>query len=391
MSPVDNSQSEPVPTSKQHSKVIWQFNSPGLASSTDSVPSCNLQPQPTDKLELLLVTSKGTPIKQVLDVTRSQVEAEAKNFHEAVSFPPRQADDVSYLNPAQQFYQWLIKPLEEPLEKQEITNLVFVMDVHLRSVPLAALHDGQGFVVEKYSVGLMPSMSLTDTRYQDIRNAEVLAMGTANFAKTPDLNSLPTVPLQIDIIRNLWKGAAEPLLDESFTVDNLKSSGIIHLATHAEFNEGSPRNSYIQFWGDERLRLDEIRDLGLKDVELLVLSACQTALGNEEAELGFTGLAYQAGIKSVLGSLWDVNEVGTLGLMELFYRQLREEGTIKAEALRQAQLAMLRKEVIIKDGQLILLKQGKSVPLPPELTNITELPLWHPYYWSGFTIVGNPW
>jgi CHAT domain-containing protein len=123
-------------------------------------------------------------------------------------------------------------------------------------------------------------------------------------------------------------------------------------------------------------------------VELLVLSACRTAEGDEEAELGFAGLAVQAGVKSALGSLWYVNDEGTLALMTEFYGKLKE-APIKAEALRQAQLAMIQGKVRLQRGKLIT-SQG-TFSLPPQLAVVGDRDLTHPYYWSAFTMIGNPW
>ncbi len=136
--------------------------------------------------------------------------------------------------------------------------------------------------------------------------------------------------------------------------------------------------------------LDQLRQLKLNDppVELLVLSACRTALGDEEAELGFAGLAVLAGVKSALGSLWYVSDEGTVGLMTTFYQELKI-APIKAEALRRAQLAMLSGKVRIEGDQLVT--ESLRLPLPPELTDLGDKILSHPYYWSGFTLIGNPW
>jgi CHAT domain-containing protein len=296
-----------------------------------------------------------------------------------------------YLAPAQQLYQWLLAPIEKDLQAKQINNLVFIMDAGLRSIPLAALHDGKGFIVEGYSVGLMPSLSLTDTRYRDIKDVQVLAMGASQFT---DQKALPAVPVELNAIASqLWKG--QSFLNDAFTLDNLKSArgrvpfGIIHLATHAEFKAGQPNNSYIQLW-NTKLPLDQLRQLRFNNppVELLVLSACRTAVGDESVELGFTGLAVQAGVKSALGSLWYVSDEGTLGLMTSFYEQLKQ-APIKAEALRQAQLAMLKGEVRSQAGKLVT-SRG-SFPLPPELAQLGDKDLTHPYYWSAFTLIGNPW
>ncbi|HEY9831663.1 MAG TPA: CHAT domain-containing protein, partial [Stenomitos sp.] len=238
---------------------------------------------------------------------------------------------------------------------------------------------------------LMPTLSLSDTRYVDVRKSQVLGMGASQFT---DLQPLAATPVELSLITGqVWQGRF--FLNEGFTLDNLRSVrsqtpfGIIHLATHAEFKPGAASNSYIQLW-NSKLTLDQLRLLGLHDppVELLVLSACRTALGDENAELGFTGLAVQAGVKSALGSLWYISDAGTLGLMTNFYEQLKQS-PIKAEALRRSQLAMLKGEVRVEPGKLIT--SDGSFPLPTELLQEGEEELTHPYYWSAFTLIGNPW
>jgi filamentous hemagglutinin family protein len=347
--------------------------------------------QNNDQLEIVVVTAKGIPIRQrIPGATRAKVLEMAGNFRGEITNPSKRRT-TSYLAPAKQLYQWLVAPLETDLQQRGVQNLVYLMDTGLRSLPIAALHDGQKFLVERYSAGLMPSISLTDTRYMDIKNSQVLAMGAAQFTNQ---NPLPAVPVEIETIASkLWLG--KYFLNEAFTLENLKAQrqqnpfGIIHLATHGEFKPGSPGNSYIQLF-DRQLRLDELRQLGWNNppVELLVLSACRTALGDEEAELGFTGFAVQAGVKSALGSLWYVSDEGTLGLMTEFYQYLKI-APIKAEALREAQLAMIQGKVRLQRGQL--LGTEVSLPLPPELADIGNINLSHPYYWAAFTMVGNPW
>ena len=347
----------------------------------------------SNELKLVLVTNSGDAIqKQIPGATQKKVLQTAKELRKNIEDLRRERE---YLPKAQQLYNWLIKPLESELAQEKINNLVFIMESGLRSIPLAALHDGQQYLIENYSVGLMPSLSLTNTDYVKLEDLSVLAMGAETFA---DQIPLPGVGFELEVItEQLWPG--ESFLNQDFTVENLKkarsrrSYGIIHLATHAEFKRGKPANSYIQF-NNEKLGLDRLRELGLSNpaVELMVLSACRTAVGDEEAELGFAGLAHQAGVKTVLGSLWYVSDSGTLVLMSEFYERLKT-APIKAEALRQAQLAMLRQEVKLEDGKLIIRgnnREVRSFNLPPELQN-QSTDLSHPYYWSGFTMIGNPW
>ncbi|MBD1835043.1 CHAT domain-containing protein [Cyanobacteria bacterium FACHB-472] len=356
--------------------------------------SSNIQSEKdNDQLELVVVTSKGSIVKRIPEATRAKVLAQVKKLRNEVTIRDNaKRNSKSYLPFSQKLHQWLIAPIQPDLEKQNIQNLAFIMDNGLRSLPVAALHDGQKFLVEKYSVGLMPSFSLTDTGYVDIRNAKVLAMGASKFT---DQDPLPAVPLELDIItRKLWSGKS--FLNKDFTVENIKAQRrqqqfqIVHLATHGEFKAGAPSNSYIQL-GNSKLSLDQLPNLDWKKpaVELLVLSACRMAVGDEDkAELGFAGLAVQAGVKSALGSLWYVSDAGTLGLMTDFYQELKTAST-KAEALRRAQVAMLKGEVRLEGGQLHT--AAGNISLGSELAKLEGKQLQHPYFWSAFTMIGNPW
>ncbi|MEG4851639.1 CHAT domain-containing protein [Microcoleus sp. B5-D4] len=346
-------------------------------------------------LELVLLLPDGKNVFKSVPASRETVLQVAKEFTNAIRIP-RRLNAADYKEPAEELYQWLIAPLQPELDANKIDTLVFSMDSGLRTLPLAALYDGKQFLVEKYSLGLIPSLSLTDTRYADVKGSEVLAMGASNFPAQYDQNPLPAVPLEIStIVGKIWPGSS--FLNEAFTLANLKQKRnqpqykIIHLATHGDFQPGGAQNSYIQFW-DTKLRLNQLDQLKLSNpqVELLVLSACTTAVGDEQAELGFAGLAVHAGVKSALASLWYVSDVGTLGLMTEFYQQLRT-APIKAEALRQAQLAMLRGEVRLQDGYLMRSGNNQALPLPSELAARGDRNLSHPYYWAAFTMIGSPW
>ncbi len=344
----------------------------------------------SDQIELLMVTAEGELVRQqVLGAKRSKVLATAQEFQKALT-NSKNTNTTNYLKPAQQLYRWLIAPLEADLQTRKVQSLVFAMDSGLRSVPIAALHDGKGFLVERYGLTLAPSLSLTDSRYTDIRPLQVLAMGASEFAEQAPL---PGVQVELaTVVGQLWKGKS--FLNDTFTLENIKAQrrqqayGIVHLATHAEFKPGTPNNSYIQLW-DRKLRLNELEELQLSDppVELLVLSACRTALGNKEAELGFAGSAMQAGVDSTLATLWYVSDQGALGLTTEFYRQLSHV-PLKSEALRQAQLAMIKGKVHIENNQLY--NSGKSVSLPQGLSAPGNKSLSHPYYWAAFTLVGDP-
>ena len=356
------------------------------------------QPGPSDHdvLELVMVTADGDRTrKRINGATRAEVVFQANRFFSHVTnLRLRNA----YLYSSQSLYDVLVEPLEAELTAAGIDNITYILDSGLRVLPLAALYDGEQFLIEKYSVGTMPSFELTDTTYQNLNNSSVLAMGSSQFTNAADL---PAVPLELERVRS-QVGRGDIFLNEQFTLENLvtarrnQSHNLVHLATHGEFLPGSLDNSYIQFW-DEQLTLQDLSklELGVPIVNLLVLSACRTALGNEEAELGFAGLAIASGAKSVLGSLWYVSDEGTLGLMSEFYRALGTTPT-KAEALRQAQIAMLRNEVNFKKSTFQTTRGEQINPqalphLSPDLGVIQTVDLTHPYYWSAFNLVGNPW
>jgi filamentous hemagglutinin family protein len=341
-------------------------------------------------LQLLLIVPDGPPISKTVPlVTSSDIGRTVSRFRNGVSSVTRSLD---YLQPAQQLYDWLIRPYKDTLNNLNVDTLIFSMDAGLRSIPLAALHDGERFLVEQYSVGMIPSVSLTNSQYAPLQDAQVLAMGASEFQHLPPL---PAVPLELEAIAQL-RNSGTPFLNQAFTLDALRVNSrdrdrsIIHLATHAKFlpiQDNGVNNSSIQLW-DQAANFRDLRSLNWHNepqVELLVLSACETALGDPRAELGFAGLAVQTGVKSALASLWKVSDVGTLGLMASFYEHLNDPDiTIKAEALRQAQLALLRGEVSIANGRI------GEIALPAQWGNAQQ-DLSHPFFWSGFTLVGSPW
>jgi filamentous hemagglutinin family protein len=343
-----------------------------------------------NQLELVLVRPEGPPIGKVVPkANAAALQQTLAEFRQTVSNPIR---PKAFLASAQQLYQWLITPLEPDLKALGIDTLIFCMDAGLRTIPMVALHDGKQFLVENYSIGSIPSVSLTNTSYNPVKDAQVLAMGASKFQQ---LSSLPAVPVELDVItQQLWKGKS--FLNEGFTLNNLQSQRqpfqIIHLATHADFQPGDSSNSYIQLW-DSQLKMNQLRLMRWNQpfqVELLVLSACRTAVGDLEAELGFGGLAVQAGVKSALASLWYVSDGGTLALMSEFYRQLSQpDVTIKAEALRRTQIAMLRGQLRLEEGELRGPGFRRSIPLPPELEGNQDFS--HPSYWAAFTMIGSPW
>ena len=336
------------------SKSVWKKTAP----PNSAVPAeClgRLQAKPEDD-------APNVVIRRVPNITLKQIKGKAEKFRQQTS----DVNSTRYVALAQELHAFIIAPLKSDLEAHRIDTLVFSMDSKLRTLPFAALHDGQQFLVEQYNLALIPSYALVDTRHRPIQGVQVLAMGIETFQNNVPL---PGAAQEIRTIEMLWPGKF--LLGDDANQDKLKDStkqkqfGIVHLATHANFRRRAVNNSFIQL-SDTKLNLSNLRKIALESqwkeapIELLVLSACRTALGSNEAELGFTGTAFQTGVKTVIGSLWNVDDKGTLALMTALYTQLKTSASTRAIALRQAQLALL---------------------------NNAELS--HPYYWSAFTVVGN--
>ena len=358
----------------------------------------------SEYLHLVFISPGKKPLVQDINSLKNETLIQTvKSFHVQITNPRLLFADFD-LSKAQQLYEWIVKPFEANLQAEKIDTILFCLGKGLRTLPIAALHDGKQFLVEKYSLAIIPAFNLIDSNYTPIQKARILAMGASEFQTQ---NPLPAVPVELSTIvnKNLtenispqnlsggWPG--ELFLNKAFTLENLKnqlssqSFNIIHLATHAEFRPGKPKNSYIQFW-DTQLHLDEVKEISWNTppAELLVLSACRTALGDRDVELGFAGLALEAGVQSVLASLWNVNDVATLALMSEFYEQLKTAPT-KAEAMRQTQIKMIQGDVLLKNKQLKF-SRGE-ISLPESLQVLGEANFSHPFYWSGFTLVSSPW
>lgn len=345
-------------------------------------------PSGDDLLQLLLVMPEGKLERYQLPVTRREANRQVRLFRSNVSDIE---DSFGYRPLAQQLYQWLLAPLEEDLAAQGIQNLLYSLDAGLRTAPVTAMSDYNGFSIERYGISVVSTMGLTQTDFPLRSRRPTVAMGVATFA---DEAPLPAVPIELGVVED-YVPAAQTALNEGTTRDALNAiqasaqPGVLHLATHATFDQHSPESSYIHLWEDSLSMADfsDIDWLG-SDLELLILSACSTALSSVNAELGFAGLATAAGVDATVGSLWQVSDIGTLALMSEFYIQL-EQSDLRFEALRRAQLALLNGETRIKDGNL-LTSRG-VVDLPDDWDLPENATLDHPFFWSAFTMVGNPW
>jgi CHAT domain-containing protein len=260
-----------------------------------------------------------------------------------------------YLPQAQKIYNLLMRPMETDLAKLGIKTLVFIQDGVLGKVPMSALHDGQEFLVQKYAIATTPSLSLTASKSADIRNLKALAVGLT--VERPPFPPLTNVAAEVAEVNSLLGGMK--LLDRDFTITRLEKElgsnnfPIIHLATHGKFGVDAASTFLLAY--DTKISLEQLDNLlrsvshnyarrENKSVELLTLSACQTAAGDNRSALGIAGVAVGAGVKSALASLWFINDEATLKFMEEFYTQLRQPNMTKAAGLQKAQLKLIASE-----------------------------------------------
>ncbi|NEZ65024.1 CHAT domain-containing protein [Leptolyngbyaceae cyanobacterium CCMR0082] len=376
---------------KSKSAVIYAVFVPP-ASNTEAgldrfaLPRTQQNASPEDQLLLILVSATGDPVQQLVDVSRAELTQQAKLFRLAVSDPE---DPLSYKALARQMYDWLLAPLTQDLEAKQIDHVMYSLDQGLRTIPLAAMMQEDTFIIEEYGVSLIPSMGLIQHQFDNTISVPRSLVAGANQFEA--LDTLPAVPLELDVVAQSLQ-TREILLNETFTLDNflkLKTSQqpeLLHLATHAEFNAGNLEQSFIQFW-DTPLNFHQMKTLSWPDLELLILSACGTALSSPEAELGFIGLAAAAGIETSIGSLWNVSDIGTLALMTEFYHQLPHT-TLRHHSLQRAQISLITGATHINNN-ILYTSQG-DITLPVEL-RLPTTEFSHPFYWAGFTMVGNPW
>ncbi|TVQ54576.1 MAG: CHAT domain-containing protein, partial [Spirulina sp. DLM2.Bin59] len=342
-----------------------------------------------EHIDLILIPPEAAPIHYTVPVAKTEVLAMVQRLRQEIGDPVRRMT-VSYLPPAQQLHQWLIAPMQADLDRFGIEALLFSVDSGLHTLPMAALHSGQGFLMENYNLSMVPSLSLTQTQRTNLNQASMFAMGVADFVVQPDL---PAVPMELKAIA-ATQTQTQTLLNDKVTWDNWRTHqgrgvDIVHIATHAEFRPGAPDQSYIQLW-DEQISMADLQSIPWREqgVNLLVLSACRTAFGSPEAEFGFAGIAVSTGVQSAVASIWPANDVATLALMKGFYQHLTTAPT-KAEALRRAQLDLLNRGITLDGGQLV--GSGMAIDLPSELQKLGDRPFHHPYYWSGFALIGSPW
>ncbi|NOS80286.1 MAG: CHAT domain-containing protein [Nitrospira sp.] len=313
------------------------------------------------RLELLVSLPSGM-MRIAVPVGAEALTKEIRLFRRTVE----KRTTREYLPHAQQLYDWLIRPLESEFAKQRIATLVFVPDSALRTIPMAALHDGSTFLINKYAVALTPGLTLTDPRPLNREKVRVLTTGLTKAVQ--GFPSLPYVADEVETIRSLY--SSNQLMNQDFRAQRLEEElrdgryGILHIATHGMFSTSANDSFLLTF--DEKLTMSTLdRLIGLfrfreDPLELLTLSACQTGVGDDRAALGLAGVAIKSGARSALATLWFINDEASAALVSEFYRQLRNPKLSKAQALQSAQQKLLADRVYE-----------------------------HPAYWSAFLLLNN--
>ena len=315
----------------------------------------------TTRLELLVSLPSGMT-RIAVPVGADALTKEIRLFRRTVE----KRTTREYLPHAQQLYDWLVRPLEPEFATQQIATLVFVPDSALRTIPMAALHDGSTFLINKFAIALTPGITLTDPRPLNREKVRVLTAGLTQAVQ--GFPSLPYVAEEVETLRSLY--AADQLIDKDFRAQRLEQElrdgryGILHIATHGKFSTSVNDSFLLTF--DDKLTMSGLDQLiGLfrfreNPLELLTLSACQTGVGDDRAALGLAGVAIKAGARSALATLWFINDEASAELVSEFYRQLRNPKLSKAQALQIAQQKLLSDRVYE-----------------------------HPAYWSAFLLLNN--
>jgi CHAT domain-containing protein len=310
------------------------------------------------KAELRLYTSPATS---------EQIDETLKQLLDGITIPRLQLSRKNFLAPSKQLYDWLIKPAEKDLAASQAKTLVFVLDGPLLNLPMAVLNDGEKFLIEKYAIAYTPGLQLLNSN--PLERGELTALKAGISEAVQGFEPLPFVEEEFEKIKSTISG--ELLLNETFTSEAIQqqidsvSSPVVHLATHGQFSSKA-EDTFILTW-DKKLDVNQLNTLlrsreesGRGAIELLVLSACETAAGDKRAALGLAGVAVRAGARSTLATLWYVSDAATADIMTLFYGSLSDTTVTKAEALRRAQVELL------KDSRYQ-----------------------QPIYWAPYVLVGN--
>ncbi len=317
-----------------------------------------------DRLEIILFSPNSLPISRSVKISKTKLESLISEYRAGLL--DAGSEDVK--DASKDLYDVLIKPIESELITAKAETILYAPDGILRYVPLAALYDGKQWLAEKYKVSNLIAYSLSDFSPKPKTQPNILAgaFGGSTGTKKFGQSALPATLTEVQAIAKSFPNSVT-LTEDGFSRQAIESKfkdhNILHLATHAEFNTGIPDNSFIIFGNGDKIRLGEIADWQIPNIDLIILSACQTGVGKLGDGVEILGFGYQvqkAGAKNAIASLWSVNDEGTQALMEAFYRELKKGDITSTEALHRAQVALIKS---------------------PKYN--------HPNYWSAFFAIGN--
>jgi CHAT domain-containing protein len=321
-----------------------------------------------DRLEIIL-TLPHQPLQQyTIPIPQAQLETFLQQFQRDLLLP---YSLNAVKTEAAQLYDWLIRPTETALANSQIDTLVFVLDGFLRSIPMAALYDGKHYLVETYSIALAPGLQLIDPRPLQRREQTLNTLIAGLSESRHGFAALPAVQTEVAQVQK--NTTSRVLLNETFTESNLTNLindspfPLVHLATHGQFSS-NPNDTFILAW-DKPIQVNEFNRLLRQSeqahqgaIELLILSACETAAGDKRAGLGLAGIAVQAGARSTLASLWSLDDETSALFSNYFYQALQTPNLSKAQALRNAQRQFI-----------------------DDSNNLYQ----HPRYWAPYVLLGN--
>jgi CHAT domain-containing protein len=345
-------------------------------------------------LDITLIPSEG-------EVIGKRVELSMKEFGKNLGLLYSQLSRQENLNvelessPSRVLNNMIFESIKSDLEKLKVTTLLISADRGLQAIPYAALHDGENYFGDSYAFSITPSLGLTDISISDSEDKKLLAIGASEFR---ELAPLPLVGQELSKIGGTKN--KEIIFNKEFTPESFFEKAIqekydmIHIATHAEFKPGGPNASRL-FSGTTPITLDNFSILRKgrigNPLDLVVFSACRTALGDPETELGFSGLALQAGAKSAIGTLWYVDDVMTSAYFVQMYKFL-DLGIPKAEAMQLTRRLFAQKLITLEDDKLI---GFNNLPLLENLNlsqkRLIKNGLNNPFFWAGIELMGSPW
>ena len=315
-----------------------------------------------DRLEILVSLPSGM-VRQTVPVG---AEALTEEIHAFRNFLEKRSTR-EYLAHAKKLHGWLIQPIEPLWANAGIDTLVMVPDGALRTIPLAALHDGKQFLIQKYAVATTPGVTLTDPRPLDRNGIKILSVGITEAVQ--DFPPLPHVSRELETIHRLYGGTS--LLNKQFMMSRVEEElkthpySVMHIASHGQFQSDSNETFLLAY--DGKMTMDKLEGyVGMlrfreEPLALITLSACETAAGDDRAALGLAGVAIKAGARSALASLWFLDDQASSALVTEFYRQLHDDSVVStAVALQRAQIKFLEN---------------------PEYS--------HPAYWAAFLLLNN--